>query len=137
MLNLRQMACSAILCVLCFASLNTQANNIVMETYEQTCNNQMTCSKKESGYFGPRTYYAIGLGTDRESALAESDIVFEEAFGNMDSCGLFNGPTSIGCGTFTNGMMACVRRCINRNRRSGRGSSRPRCVNIGGVLHCP
>lgn len=137
MLKLKQIATSSILFILCFASFQAQANNIVIETYEDTCNSQMTCSKKESGYFGPRTYYAIGLGTDRDSALAESDIVFEEAFGKMDSCGLYNGPASIGCDTFTNGMIGCVRRCINRKRRSNRGSNTPRCVNIGGVLHCP
>lgn len=139
MLNLKFILNSGVLVLLCFASFQVKANNIVMEVFEEKCSERMTCSIKENGVLGPRTYYAIGVGADRESALAESDIVFQESFGDMDSCGLFSGPHSIGCDQFENGMMACVRTCkpssnFSFGRRRG---NTPRCANIGGILHCP
>ncbi len=104
----------------------------------RVCGNNSSCTKGIFSFVGVGEYFARGVSTRScEDAINRADETFRRAFGNVDDCGLFSGPSlkDWSC-TRRNGRITAWVQCnpnsgSNENARTQRRS----CV-LGGVWIC-
>ena len=102
------------------------------------CGNKSSCTKGIFSFVGVGEYFARGTSTKScNDAVAKAEETFRRAFGNVDDCGLFTGPSlrDWSCTRQSGKTVAWVSCNPNSGSNETARTQRRSCV-LGGVWIC-
>lgn len=104
----------------------------------RVCGNNSSCTKGIFSFVGVGEYFARGVSTRScDDAVIKAEETFRRAFGNVDDCGLYSGPSLKGweC-TRRNGRITAWIHCDPNSGSVGDSRTQRRSCVLGGVWIC-